>query len=158
MTLAGPIRGGVLALAVLLAAPVARAQTQPSAGEPALVRSPSSSSTPTPSGRWLSWTLLGVGSVAAASTLVAFAQRERYAKRWNSADCIEPGRLRGNVCPGELDAIQSWDRVLWVSGVSAALFMGGAVLNRSLEPSSATQTARSTCTLGWAQVACRGEF
>jgi hypothetical protein len=158
------IRALALLLAGLHAAPVARAQAGPSADEPraaahaSAARSSDLAAMPAPALRWLPWTLLGLGTLATASTLVAFAQRERYATRWNSAECVAPGQTRGSVCPDELDAIQTWDRVMWVSGVSAVVFWGGAILSRSLASRAADQSASTECGVGLALVACRGRF
>lgn len=147
-------------LLVLLLAPGARAQAPASASAPSAVTSSSAAPAAAPSGapRWLPWALLGLGVASTAGTLVAFAQREQHATRWNSASCVEPGRARGSVCPDELDAIHAWDRVLWVSGASAVVFLGGAVLTRSLEPARAPEAATAACHFGWGMVACGARF
>lgn len=115
-------------------------------------------------GRWLPWTLFGLGAAATASTLVAFRLREQHATRWNGAACIRPGLTRGRVCPDERDAIRTWDTVLALSGVSAGLLFGGAVLSRSLQGSPAHSGAGrervgvSECGVSWGQVSCSGRF
>jgi hypothetical protein len=115
-------------------------------------------------GRWLPWTLFGLGAAATASTLVAFRLREQHATRWNGAACIRPGLTRGSVCPDERDAIRTWDTVLALSGVSAGLLFGGAVLSRSLQGSPARSGAGreragvSECGVSWGQVSCSGRF
>jgi hypothetical protein len=119
---------------------------------------------PQPPGRWLPWTLFGLGVAATASTLVAFGQRERHATRWNGAYCVQPGVTRGSVCPDERDSIRTWDTVLVLSGVSAGLFFGGAILSRKLQEPPARSDANderagvSDCGVSWGRVSCRGRF
>jgi hypothetical protein len=111
------------------------------------------------SSHWLAWTFAGVGGAAALTSAVAFTLREVHAGRWNSRACLEPGRSRAEVCPGERDRVQLWDRTLVVSGVAAAALLGGALIGWSLEHGPAQETAALTdCGLGLGGLSCRGQF
>jgi hypothetical protein len=110
--------------------------------------------------RWLSWTLTGLATGAALTTGVAFALREAHADRWNSDDCQELGRVRGEVCPGELARGRDAERVGYVSGVATLLLGAGAVVSWSMErPAALASSAKVTrCGVSWAGAACEGSF
>jgi PEGA domain-containing protein/tetratricopeptide repeat protein len=71
--------------------------------------------------RWLSWTLTGLATGAAVTTGVAFALRERHATRWNSDDCQQVGRLRGELCPDEHAAVTRCG-ITWAGAACAGSF------------------------------------
>jgi len=86
---------------------------------------------------WLSWTLTGLTAGAAITTGVALVVRNHHASEWNSADCLQPGRARGEVCGAELDAGKTAESVAYASGVATLLFAAGAVVSWTLgEPAS----------------------
>jgi hypothetical protein len=114
----------------------------------------------TGSPRWLSWTLTGLATGAAVTTGVAFALRERHASRWNSDDCQQVGRLRGDVCPNELAQGRDAERIGYMSGVATLLLGAGAVVSWQLdEDSDSTDTAHSAdCRITLAGAVCSGRF
>jgi hypothetical protein len=110
--------------------------------------------------RWLSWALTGLSAGAAVTTGVSWALREKSATEWNSGDCLEPGRTRGEVCPVTLDNGRTAERVAYVSGVATLLFAAGAIVSWTLDqpgaPATASLSARCDLTLGGAT--CAGSF
>jgi len=111
---------------------------------------------------WLSWTLTGLSAGAAITTGVAFAVRNHHASEWNSADCLQPGRLRGEVCGDELDAGRTAESVAYASGVATLLFTAGAVVSWTLgEPASSEASngvALTRCSLTLGGGTCAGSF
>jgi len=121
---------------------------------------------------WLSWTLTGLTAGAAITTGVALVVRNQHASEWNSADCLQPGRTRGEVCGAELDAGKTAESVAYVSGVATLLFAAGAAVSWTLgEPAAseapnavASQSAASArvaltrCSLTLGGALCAGSF
>jgi PEGA domain-containing protein len=110
--------------------------------------------------RWLSWTLTGLSVGAAAATGVSLALREKSAKEWNSADCLEPGRTRGEVCPVTLDNGRNAERVAYVSGVATLLFAAGAIVSWTLDEPDvpATASLSASCGIMLGGATCVGSF
>jgi len=152
----------VLREAVTLA-PLA-ADSSAAGGKGAAGAEPASASAGSP--RWLSWTLTGLSVGAAITTGVAFAVRNQHASEWNSADCLQPGRVRGEVCGDELDAGKTAETVAYASGVATLLFTAGAVVSWTLgEPSNTeapnavgTTVARTRCGFTLTGGTCFGTF
>jgi hypothetical protein len=109
---------------------------------------------------WLPWAFGGLSVVAAATSVVAWERREHYAERWNDDDtCLGVGISRQERCGSELDRGQRAETVLWVSGVAAGLFAGGAILSAIW--SSAEEPVPQTslrCVPGAGGAACFGTF
>jgi PEGA domain len=118
----------------------------------------SSEAAPGPS--WLTWTLAGLGTAAAATGAVALWSRERHASRWNGSACLAPQLERGDVCPGERDAALTAQRVAITSGVAAGALLGGAVVSFMLDTSRSSSAELSfvRCGVGWANASCHGSF
>jgi hypothetical protein len=110
--------------------------------------------------RWLSWALTGLGVGAAATTGVSLALREKNASDWNSGDCLQPGRLRGEVCPGKLEGGRNAERVAYVSGVATLLFAAGAIVSWTLEKADVPRTASlaASCGIMLGGATCAGSF
>lgn len=111
--------------------------------------------------RWLPWTLFGLSVAATASSVVAFAERERLASRWNSAACIAPGRARGEICADEHDALRTWDGVLLASGIAAGALFGATLFVLHTQGPGASERATSAsvgCGVHGASVSCSGSF
>lgn len=110
--------------------------------------------------RWLTWTLAGLGAGAALTAGVTFAIREQHASRWNSADCLLPGRTRGQVCSSELDAGRAAERTAVMTSVAAGLLFGGAITSYLLEqePGDHGVGQAAGCGLGFASASCFGSF
>lgn len=115
---------------------------------------------------WLSWTLTGLSVGAAITTGVAFAVRNHHASEWNSSECLQPGRVRGEVCGAELDAGKSAETVAYASGVATLLFAAGAVVSWTLGERASTEStssagntvARTRCGLTLGGGTCSGSF
>jgi PEGA domain/Tetratricopeptide repeat len=115
---------------------------------------------------WLSWTLTGLSAGAAITTGVAFAVRNHHASEWNSAECLQPGRVRGEVCGEELDAGKTAETVAYASGVATLLLAAGAVVSWTLgepasseAPDSVSKTvARTRCGFTLSGGTCFGTF
>jgi PEGA domain-containing protein len=111
--------------------------------------------------RWLSWTLTGLAVAGGATTTVALLLREKHADNWNSADCLQQGFTRGDVCRDELDSGRTAERIGYVAGIATAVFAAGAIVSWSLggsseAPASAALDTRCGVTLGGAM--CQGSF
>jgi len=128
----------------------------PSPRAPALREADVGSGSP----RWLSWALSGASAGALLTTGVALYLREQHASRWNSSACLDVGRLRGDVCPTELDGGRNAERVAYVSGAATLLFGVGAIVSWTLAepnaPAAASLAANCGITLGGA--VCSGSF
>jgi hypothetical protein len=92
---------------------------------------------------WLSWTLTGLTAGAAITTGVALVVRNQHASEWNSADCLQPGRTRGEACGSELDAGKTAESVAYVSGVATLLFAAGAAVSWTLGEPAASEAPNS---------------
>jgi hypothetical protein len=109
--------------------------------------------------RWLSFALAGLSVGAAATTGVSLALREKSATQWNSGDCLEPGRTRGEVCREQLDRGRTAERVAYVSGVATLLFAAGAIVSFSLEEPDVQATASlGSCGIAFGGATCVGSF
>jgi hypothetical protein len=110
--------------------------------------------------RWLSWALTGASAGALLTTGVSLYLREQRASRWNSNDCLEVGRLRGDVCATELADGRNAERVAYVSGAATLLLGVGAIVSWTLDepnaPAAASLAANCGMTLGGA--VCSGSF
>ncbi|HKO89692.1 MAG TPA: tetratricopeptide repeat protein [Polyangiaceae bacterium] len=153
--------GGVLREAVELAPlPAGAGIASGDAAGDARGAQPASSGAGSP--LWLSWTLTGLSVGAAITTGVAFAVRNHHASEYNGADCLQPGRLRGEVCGDELDAGKTAESIAYASGVATLLFTAGAIVSWTLgEPASseapdAVALTRCRLTLGGGM--CAGSF
>jgi PEGA domain-containing protein len=131
-------------------------EARPVASSPSAVRELDQGSG---SPRWLSWTLAGLSAGAAATTGISLALREQSAKEWNSADCLEPGRTRGEVCRAQLDDGRAAERVAYVSGVATLLFAAGAIVSWTLEEPDVPATASlASCGIALGGATCVGSF
>lgn len=107
---------------------------------------------------WLATTLAGVGAVGALTAGVAWAMRESYASRWNSADCLADQRTRRDNCGSYLDSGRTAERVAIGSGVGAVLFLGGAATVWLSTNSDGPDDVASGCAIGVGDVSCVGSF
>lgn len=109
---------------------------------------------------WITWTLAGLGTAAAATGAVALWSRERHVSRWNGSACLAPKLQRGDVCPSERDAALRAEHVAIASGVAAGALLGGAVVSFLLQspPSTTTELSSVRCGVAWAYAGCHGSF
>jgi tetratricopeptide repeat protein len=109
---------------------------------------------------WWPWALGGVSVAAAATSIVAWEQRNHYAKRWNDDEaCLGVGVSRQERCGDERERGQRAETVMWVSGVASGLFAGGAVLAVILSPSKKQEPdAAVQCVPALGGAACFGTF
>jgi hypothetical protein len=112
---------------------------------------------------WLTWTLVGLSSAAAATTVTALVFREIHAGRWNdNGRCLAVGETREERCGPERDKAQTAQTVALASGVATGAFAVGALLNavfwqENYEPEP-TATGLQGCAVGAAGVSCFGAF
>ena len=111
---------------------------------------------------WLPWTLGGLGAAAAITSVVAWQRREYYADRWNDdAACVGVGLSREELCGEDYDKGQTANTVMWVSGISAGVFAGGAVLSAILissDDNDEQPVAKVRCLPGFGGAQCFGTF
>jgi hypothetical protein len=120
--------------------------------------------------RWVTWSLVGVGVAAAATSGVALAIREKDAAHWNDNNrCLsvkpgEGGLSRETICGDVRHDINVAQTVGIVSGV-AAIGFGGAALIHWLatsrdRPSDAAPPpqAHASCSPGFGSLVCYGSF
>ena len=73
--------------------------------------------------------------------------------------CVGVGVSREELCGDDHDKAQRAETVMWVSGIAAGLFAGGAVLSIILSPSKKTESGASVqCVPGLGGAACFGTF
>lgn len=150
--------GGTLRESVALAPLAEAAPLAPLARESAAA-APSSLAAP----RWLAWSLTGLAAGGAVATGVAWGVRNHHAAHWNSDDCLQPGRRRGEVCAGERDDGRRAEQLAYVGGVATLLLAAGATVSWTLlEPpaseASAAGAAALSCGLTLGFGACAGSF
>jgi PEGA domain len=127
-------------------------------------------STPALPGAWwqsrsITWTLLGVGIAAGATSGAAFVVREIDAAHWNdNSSCLDPGSAgttRQQKCTGVHRDIETAQTVGIATGI-AAVALGGAALAHWLatpsRPASDRAHAKVDCAPGLASVVCSGSF
>jgi hypothetical protein len=108
--------------------------------------------------RWLTWTLSGATVLAASGSVVALVMRERHAERWNSNDCLEPGRTRGEVCRSELDSGREAERIAYITGGAALLLGTGALVSWALQTPSDNRQEATSCGVTLGGAVCSGAF
>jgi hypothetical protein len=130
------------------------AEAAPAAPEPAAA-GPSAAGPP----RWLAWSLTGLAAGGAVATGVAWGVRNHHAAHWNSDACLQPGRLRGEVCPGERDDGKRAEQLAYVGGVATLLLVAGAAVSWTLPPpSDAPAVTALSCGFTLGVAACAGSF
>ncbi|MEY2933977.1 MAG: hypothetical protein RL033_4726 [Pseudomonadota bacterium] len=111
--------------------------------------------------RWLAWSLTGLAAGGAVATGVGWGVRNHHAAHWNSDACLQPGRLRGEVCAGERDDGKRAEQLAYVGGVATLVLAAGAVVSWTLrEPlaSDAPAAVALSCGLTLGFGACAGSF
>jgi hypothetical protein len=110
---------------------------------------------------WLTWTFVGLGSAAAATTVGALVFREVHAGRWNdNTRCLELERTREQVCGSEREKAETAGTIAAVSGIATGLFAAGALANLFVfsareEPG---QAGLDFCSVGFSGASCSGSF
>jgi hypothetical protein len=110
---------------------------------------------------WLTWSLTGASALAAGASVVALIVREQHAERWNSDDCLAPGRTRGDVCRAELNSGQDAERVAYITGGAALLLGTGALVSWALQAPSSSSSERqdaASCGVTLGGAVCSGAF
>jgi hypothetical protein len=143
--------------------------------EPMIVRPPGNATAPSASqtaasglsrrpNYLLPATLSGLGVASTAAAVYFHTQRERGAKKWNSAACEHPGRTRAEQCA---DVERRIDQDQWLA---VGLYAGGGALltlgvltflgNRGLErePASVSVACDAVASPGLGGVQCAGRF
>jgi hypothetical protein len=147
--------GGALVREQISLVPMARDEGMRSAGA-----APSKLSGAT----WVPWTFAGLAAGAGAVAIVGWAERERYAKRWNDdSECLRPNLMRGDVCADERLSGQRAETWMWIGTAGAGVFAAASVLSFWLvgdnEPErEQTPTAEMSCGVGLGQLQCAGRF
>jgi hypothetical protein len=111
--------------------------------------------------RWLAWSLTGLAVGGAVATGVGWGVRNHHAAHWNSDACLQPGRLRGEVCAGDRDDGKRAEQLAYVGGVATLLLAAGAAVSWTLrEPPAADAPAAIalSCGLTLGFGACAGSF
>jgi hypothetical protein len=108
--------------------------------------------------RWLTWSLAGAGALAATGSVVALVVREQHADRWNSQDCLAPGRTRGDVCREELDSGRVAERIAYITGGAALLLGTGAIVSWALQSPLGSEQQAASCGVTLGGAVCSGAF
>jgi hypothetical protein len=146
-------------------------QISAAAGQTALQAVPVADTGPAPPAvwwraRWVTWSLLGVGAAAGATSGIAFAIRENDASRWNSNVCgpTNSNQTRGGVCGQTHQDIEVAQNVGLATGIAAVGFGGAALVHwlatspHQAEVTNRPQQAQTGCTPGFGSVVCFGSF
>jgi hypothetical protein len=121
--------------------------------------------------RWVTWTMVGVGVAAAATSGIAFGIRERDAAKWNdNSRCLDNSptgltRSRDQVCGSLRREIDTAQTVGVVTGITAVGFGGAALVHwlatsrdRPAESAPPPPQAGAGCSPGFGSVVCYGTF